>query len=471
MGDPRRLVRSLAAVAISAVLATLASAPAVPAFAVGGSTYVELTNVKRESVGKPPVGFSSVLDQISIERARQLASSDVFEHDMDYIGRRLSQLDVCYSSVGEIIAWERGYPSYDYQRTIDQWWNSEGHHAIMVGNYNGAGGSHTTSSDSGKIYSVMIFAKLCDASSTTASVRTTSVRRMDAGDRYATAAKVALARYGTDVPVVYIASGRGYGHALGGAAVAGRAHAPLLLVRPSSVPASTADALVRLDPQRIVILGPRRSVDRSVARRLHNLAGADVSRLAGRTRYSTAAAVSRATFGSGVRRAYVVNGHNFPAALAGAAVAARRGAPLLLVRSHTIPFATRTELRRLDPDRIIVLGGRHSVSSRVADRLRHIGSVRRVRAATKYSTAVAISRSAFATNGPRVVFLARGGSFPSPLVASPAAGSARAPLLLVRRDGLPAVVRDELRRLAPSRVIAVGGVSDAVLRAVERALS
>ena len=97
--------------------------------------------------------------------------------------------------------------------------------------------------------------------------------------------------------------------------------------------------------------------------------------------------------------------------------------------------------------------------------------MRRVSASTKYSTAVAISRATFAADGPRVVFLGRGGTFPSPLVASPAAGSARGPLLLVKGDRVPSVVLDELRRLAPSKVIAVGGISDAVLRAVENALS
>lgn len=197
MGDSHRLIHRLSAVTIAGLLAVLASAPPAPTLAVGGETYVQLTNVKRASVDKPPVGFSNALDRISVERANQLAATDDFEHDLAYVGRRLSQMDVCWSAVGEIIAWERGYPTYDYQCTIDQWWESPGHHAIMVGDYNGAGGSHSTSADSGKIYSVMIFAKLCDAPAV-ATTQTVSVSRITGSNRYQIAANVSRARFRTD---------------------------------------------------------------------------------------------------------------------------------------------------------------------------------------------------------------------------------------------------------------------------------
>ncbi|TME34298.1 MAG: hypothetical protein E6I62_02760 [Chloroflexi bacterium] len=60
---------------------------------------------------------------------------------------------------------QKGYPTHSYQRTIDQWWASPGHHAIMVGDYNVAGGSWSVSS-SGGTYSVMVFVKTCAPTST-----------------------------------------------------------------------------------------------------------------------------------------------------------------------------------------------------------------------------------------------------------------------------------------------------------------
>jgi hypothetical protein len=80
--------------------------------------------------------------------------------------RRLNQSGLCWNGVGEIIAWESGYGTHSYLRTVDQWWASQGHHDIIVGDYNGAAGAYGVSS-SGSTYSVMIFVKLCDASAPT----------------------------------------------------------------------------------------------------------------------------------------------------------------------------------------------------------------------------------------------------------------------------------------------------------------
>ena len=54
---------------------------------------------------------------------------------------------------------------------------------------------------------------------------------------------------------------------------------------------------------------------------------------------------------------YVANGMNSPDALAGAPVAGKNDAPVLLVRQGSIPSVIAAELDRLDPGRIVVLGG------------------------------------------------------------------------------------------------------------------
>jgi len=147
----------LVAIAATALLLSIVAAPVL---AVGGSEFVSLTNVKRASVHLGPVSLSSAVDQITVERANQMARADVLAHNLPYVTTRLGQLGVCWTGVGEIIAWESGYPTHSYQRTIDQWWASPGHHAIMVGDYNVAGGSWSVSA-SGGTYSVMVFVKTC----------------------------------------------------------------------------------------------------------------------------------------------------------------------------------------------------------------------------------------------------------------------------------------------------------------------
>lgn len=56
----------------------------------------------------------------------------------------------------------------------------------------------------------------------------------------------------------------------------------------------------------------------------------------------------------------------------------------------------------------------------------------------------------------RAVFLASGTAFPDALAAAPVAAAEGAHLLLVRPEGIPQIVADEIRRLAPSEVVLVG---------------
>jgi hypothetical protein len=152
-----RLNRLVSAVAGAALLVT---AIATPALAVGGSEFVRITNAYRESAGKAPVSLNASVDRIAVERANAMASTRTFAHDMDYITQRLNQMGVCYANLGEIIAYEGGYPTHSYERTMARWWSSSGHHHIIIGDFNAAGGSWAVGSN-GKTYSVMVFVKVC----------------------------------------------------------------------------------------------------------------------------------------------------------------------------------------------------------------------------------------------------------------------------------------------------------------------
>ena len=82
-----------------------------------------------------------------------------------------------------------------------------------------------------------------------------------------------------------------------------------------------------------------------------------VTRLAGTDRYATGAAITADAFPSTVHDVYVATGASFADALSGAAAAAVRGAPVLLVAPTGVPDPVRDELARLRPERVWVLGG------------------------------------------------------------------------------------------------------------------
>jgi putative cell wall-binding protein len=195
---------------------------------------------------------------------------------------------------------------------------------------------------------------------------TGGVTRLAGGDRYATAAAVSAATFAPGVPVAYVATGRNYPDALAGASAAAVEHGPVLLVPGSFIPPSVAAELDRLNPARIVVLGGPAVVSDGVIAVLGAYATGGVSRIAGPDRYATAAAVSASVFAAGVPVVYVATGENYPDALAGGPAAAREIGPVLLVRQGSIPGSVAAELDRLDPARIVVLGGPAVVSDAVA---------------------------------------------------------------------------------------------------------
>ena len=124
--------------------------------------------------------------------------------------------------------------------------------------------------------------------------------------------------------------------------------------------------LIRLKPANIVILGGPGVVDATVATSLKTYTTGTVTRLSGADRYATSAAISKANFAPGVPVAYIAYGLGFADALSGAPVAGIKKGPILLVETSAIPSPIVTELIRLKPASIVILGGPGVVDATVA---------------------------------------------------------------------------------------------------------
>jgi putative cell wall-binding protein len=290
--------------------------------------------------------------------------------------------------------------------------------------------------------------------STVPDTATIPFSRVAGADRYATA--VALSAGASKGGTVYVATGGAFADALAGGPAAAHDGGPLLLTARDSLPASTRDRLVALQPSRIRVLGGPAAVSDAVVAELDGLASGGATRLAGEDRFATAAAISEAAFSS-APVAYVATGAGFADALAGAAAGALRGGPVLLVERDSVPSATAAELERLRPASIVVLGGTGAVGSAVAQQLRQwSASVTRAAGTDRYATAVAVSA---AMPSASVAYLATGVNFPDALAGGVVAGAARAPLLLVPGRCMPNGVRAELTRLGVAKVVLLGGES------------
>jgi putative cell wall-binding protein len=193
-----------------------------------------------------------------------------------------------------------------------------------------------------------------------------SVERWSAPDRYALSARISH-EFGSGHNTVYVAAGTNFPDALTGAALAGRDKAPILLVRPTSIPGAVADQLALLGARRIVVIGGPGAVSDHVLSELKQYAAADtykVRRIGGPDRYAVAANVAR-EFEAEKYRGYVANGQDFPDALAAASAAARGGYPVVLTRPDRLSTPAIAALGHVRVRNLTIVGGQKAVTNPV----------------------------------------------------------------------------------------------------------
>lgn len=292
-----------------------------------------------------------------------------------------------------------------------------------------------------------------------------AIERYAGVNRVATAVAVSEATFRAGAGVAYLASSTGFADALAAGPIAASEGGPVLLTSPTALSPETAAELTRLRPPVIVIVGGESAVSAAVETAARAYAP-QVERVSGRNRYETAAALSRRAFAQS-RTVIVVSGTGFADAVSGGAAAFASVASMLLTSGTSLPQETAAEIRRLAPDRAVILGGTAAVSAGVETALRDIvPNVSRISGLDRYSTSAAVAREFFPGSAYRA-FVATGANFPDALAATPAAGRNGGPVLLSRPDCVPLVVRTQLDRLAPTEVVLVGGTG-ALTSAIEQ---
>lgn len=189
---------------------------------------------------------------------------------------------------------------------------------------------------------------------------------------------------------------------------------------------------------------------------------ATVDRINGENRYDTGAKVSQYTFTNpdDVTTVYVATGRDFPDALAAGAAASALPGPVILTDPGALVDEARDELRRLQPDEVILVGGEIALSKAVESAIKgdsQIGAtVRRIAGENRFDTAAKVTIDAF-PDGVEKIFVATGRGFPDALAGVPAAARFGTGLLLVEKDTLPEETAAALTTLGVKEVIILGG--------------
>lgn len=158
--------------------------------------------------------------------------------------------------------------------------------------------------------------------------------------------------------VIVLASGETFADALGGGGAAANARGSLLLTRRGALPDETKAALQAINPPKIVIAGGTGAVSDAVEAAVKAAVPASsVVRAAGTDRFDTAVKMSQEIFPKGAPEVFLVNGYNFPDALASAPLAGYWNATTLLSRATCVTTGTRAEVDRVSPQYVTGIGG------------------------------------------------------------------------------------------------------------------
>src|SRR3954454_15194347 len=230
-------------------------------------------------------------------------------------------------------------------------------------------------------------------------VATRNTIRVGGGDPVADLAGVAAAVFPATTPserphaVVLVDKNDWQGAVAGSLLNAQPLGAPLLASDGDKLPAATSDVIARLKPR-----GANLARDVQVIRvgsKPPAPPGMKSGKISAADPYATAAAVDRfftAIRGKPSPHVIVASGEQAPYAMPAAAWAARSGDSVLFTKRTAVPRATMQAIAAHDKPDIYVLGPENVISKTVEDKLKQVGTVRRVQGPTAVANAVALAR-------------------------------------------------------------------------------
>lgn len=180
-----------------------------------------------------------------------------------------------------------------------------------------------------------------------------SVERIAGDNRFDTAARIAK-RMGGNPDTAIVTDGYNFPDALAISSYAAQNGYPILLTRSDRLPTETND-VVKTIPYTIV-MGGDKAVSNTVFNQLNN-----PMRIAGDDRYATAVAVVE-LLSLSTEKVYVATGQGFADALTGSVLAAKNGAPIILVRQNSIPGPTAQLIEKYNIRNFTLLGGEVAIS-------------------------------------------------------------------------------------------------------------
>ena len=200
--------------------------------------------------------------------------------------------------------------------------------------------------------------------------------------------------------------------------------------------------------------------------------------MSGKDRYETSTKISKTGWSSGAKNVVIVNGNekNMVDGLSATPFATIKDAPLLLSNGKTLPASTISELKRLNPTNVYVIGGTASMPESVVKGIKNNtkATVTRIGGKTRYETSLAIAKQIDKVADVNKVYISSGTGEVDALSIASVAGRDKAPILLTNVNKVDVNTYNFIKSENVKDAYFIGGekkISNAVIKQVDKIIS
>ncbi|MBS5786861.1 MAG: cell wall-binding repeat-containing protein [Clostridioides difficile] len=164
----------------------------------------------------------------------------------------------------------------------------------------------------------------------------------------------------------------------------------------------------------------------------------------------------------------LASGEKYTDVLTATVLGNEKNAPILLSTKDSVGEKTITEIKRINPEEVIISGGLDSVSEKVVSQLSDY-KVTRIAGTDRYETAKKIGTEVRKTGNKTGAMLVDGTNFPDVITISSLASQKRVPILLTEPKTLNDTTQDTIKSWGVNDVV-IGGGYNSVTRDIENNL-
>ena len=164
-----------------------------------------------------------------------------------------------------------------------------------------------------------------------------------------------------------------------------------------------------------------------------------ITELTGSDRYETAVKISKEGWKNGSDKVVIINGDVSIDGIISTPLATTYNAPILLVEKNNVPNSVKSELKRLNPKDIIIIGDENAISKTTTNQIKSTvnASQTRLNGSNRYETSLLIAKEIDKNHDVEKVYItnANGGEVDALTIAAKA-GQDKQPIILTDKDSI-----------------------------------